>query len=115
VVFNPAWTKAESLSDQQIERVDVKVFTLSIGAAYRLNPYTTIFGDTHSCCSGSASSRRRRTSTPIRIGSRSVSSSATVRIRHGQIERPASNGIMQSPAEDPTVKVASRSDAPGRL
>jgi len=44
VVFNPAWTKAESLSDQQIERVDVKVFTLSIGAAYRLNPYTTIFG-----------------------------------------------------------------------
>ena len=44
VVFNPSWTKAESLSDQQIQRVDVNVFTLSIGAAYRLNHYTTIFG-----------------------------------------------------------------------
>ena len=44
VVFNPAWTKAESLSDRQIERVDVSVFTLSIGAAYRLNLYTMIFG-----------------------------------------------------------------------
>ena len=38
VIFNPAWTKAESLSDQQIERVDVKIFTLTLGAAYRVNP-----------------------------------------------------------------------------
>jgi hypothetical protein len=44
VIFNPAWTKAESLSDQQIQRVDVKIFTLSLGAAYRVNPYITVFG-----------------------------------------------------------------------
>jgi hypothetical protein len=44
VIFNPAWTKAESLSDQQLERVDVKIFTLSLGAAYRVNPYITVFG-----------------------------------------------------------------------
>jgi len=77
VVFNPAWTKAESLSDQQIERVDVKVVHAEHRAAYRLNPYTTIFGGYSFLLRGSASSRRRRTSTPIRIGSRSVSSSAT--------------------------------------
>ena len=44
VLFNPGWTKAESLSDQQIERVDVGVFTIGLGAAYRLNPYVTFFG-----------------------------------------------------------------------
>jgi len=44
VIFNPAWTKAESLSSRQIERVDVGVFTLGLGAAYRLNRYVTIFG-----------------------------------------------------------------------
>ena len=44
VIFNPAWTKAESLSDQQIERVDVSVFSLTLGAAYRVNPYITLFG-----------------------------------------------------------------------
>ena len=44
VLFNPAWTKAESLSSRQIERVDVGVFTLGLGAAYRLNPYVTLFG-----------------------------------------------------------------------
>jgi hypothetical protein len=44
VIFNPAWTKAESLSDRQIERVDVGVFTLGLGAAYRVNRYVTIFG-----------------------------------------------------------------------
>jgi hypothetical protein len=44
VIFNPAWTKAESLSDRQIERVDVGVFTLGLGAAYRLNHYVTFFG-----------------------------------------------------------------------
>jgi len=44
VIFNPALTKAESLSDRQIERVDVSVFTLGFGAAYRLSPSITIFG-----------------------------------------------------------------------
>jgi len=44
VIFNPAWTKAESLSSRQIERVDVSVFTLGLGAAYRVNRYVTIFG-----------------------------------------------------------------------
>jgi hypothetical protein len=44
VIFNPAWTNAESLSDQQIQRVDVSVLTLSLGAAYRVNPYITLFG-----------------------------------------------------------------------
>jgi hypothetical protein len=44
VIFNPAWTKAESLSDRQIERVDVGLFTLGLGAAYRLNHYVTLFG-----------------------------------------------------------------------
>ena len=33
VVFNPGWTKAESLSDRQIQRVDVGLFTLGLGAA----------------------------------------------------------------------------------
>jgi len=44
VIFSPAWTKAESLSDRQIQRVDVGLFTLGLGAAYRLNPYVTFFG-----------------------------------------------------------------------
>ncbi len=44
VIFNPAWTKAESLSDRQIERVDVGLFTLGLGAAYRVSRYVTIFG-----------------------------------------------------------------------
>src|SRR5215467_2249960 len=44
VVFTPAWTKAESLSDRQIQRVDVGIFTLGLGAAYRLNPFVTFFG-----------------------------------------------------------------------
>jgi len=44
VIFNPMWTKAESLSDRQIQHIDVTVFTLSLGAAYRVNPYMTVFG-----------------------------------------------------------------------
>ena len=44
VIFSPAWTKADSLSDRQIQRVDVGVFTLGLGAAYRLNNYVTFFG-----------------------------------------------------------------------
>jgi hypothetical protein len=44
VVFNPMWTKAESLSNRQIQRVDVTVFTLGLGGAYRVNPYMTVFG-----------------------------------------------------------------------
>jgi long-subunit fatty acid transport protein len=43
-VFNPMWTKAESLSNRQIQRVDVTVFTLGLGGAYRVNPYMTVFG-----------------------------------------------------------------------
>ena len=38
------WTQAESLSDRQIQHIDVSVFTLSLGAAYRLSPYITVFG-----------------------------------------------------------------------
>jgi len=44
VVFNPSWTTAESLSSRQIERVDVDLFTMGLGAAYRVNEYTTVFG-----------------------------------------------------------------------
>jgi hypothetical protein len=44
VLFNPIWTEAESLSSRQIERVDVDLFTLGLGAAYRVNPYITVFG-----------------------------------------------------------------------
>jgi len=44
VLFNPFWTKAESLSSRQIERVDVDLFTISLGAAYRVNEYITVFG-----------------------------------------------------------------------
>ncbi len=44
IIFNPMWTKAESLSDRQIQHVDVTVFTLNLGAAYRLTPYITVFG-----------------------------------------------------------------------
>ena len=44
VVFNPSWTNAESLSNRQIQRIDVSVLTLGLGAAYRLSPYVTIFG-----------------------------------------------------------------------
>jgi len=44
VIFNPIWTKAESLSDRQIQRVDVTLFTLGLGAAYRVNRYMTVFG-----------------------------------------------------------------------
>lgn len=44
ILFSPAWTKAESLSTQQLQRVDVSVFTLTLGAAYRINEYVTAFG-----------------------------------------------------------------------
>jgi len=44
VIFNPMWTKAESLSDRQVQRIDVTVFTVTLGAAYRINPYVTVFG-----------------------------------------------------------------------
>ena len=44
VIFNPGWTQAESLSDRQIQRIDIDVFTLGLGAAYRVNRYITVFG-----------------------------------------------------------------------
>jgi hypothetical protein len=44
IIFSPGWTQAESLSDQQVQRVDVDAFTLTLGAAYRLNRYVTVFG-----------------------------------------------------------------------
>jgi hypothetical protein len=47
VIFNPNWTQSESLSSKQIQRVDVSVFTISIGAAYRVNPYVAVFGGYH--------------------------------------------------------------------
>ncbi len=36
--------KAESLSDQQIQKIDVSVVSVGLGAAYRINPYITVFG-----------------------------------------------------------------------
>lgn len=44
VVLTPAWTKADSLSTRQLQRVDVTVFTVILGAAYRFNDYITAFG-----------------------------------------------------------------------
>jgi opacity protein-like surface antigen len=40
----PGMRKAESLSDRQVQRIDVTVFTVTLGAAYRINPYVTVFG-----------------------------------------------------------------------
>lgn len=44
IIFNAGWTKAESLSDQQIQKIDVSVVSVGLGAAYRINPYITVFG-----------------------------------------------------------------------
>jgi hypothetical protein len=44
VIFNPGWTQAESLSDRQIQRVDIDVVSLGLGAAYRVSRYITVFG-----------------------------------------------------------------------
>jgi hypothetical protein len=44
VIVNPGWTQAESLSDRQIQRIDIDVFTLGLGAAYRVSRYITVFG-----------------------------------------------------------------------
>ena len=44
IIFNPGWTQAESLSDRQIQRIDIDAFSLGLGAAYRINRYVTLFG-----------------------------------------------------------------------
>jgi opacity protein-like surface antigen len=44
IILNAGWTKAKSLSDEQIENIDVSVVTVGLGAAYRVNPYVTVFG-----------------------------------------------------------------------
>ena len=44
IILNAGWTKAESLSDEQIQNIDVSVVTVGLGAAYRINSYITVFG-----------------------------------------------------------------------
>ena len=44
IVLTAGWTNAESLSDQQIQNVNVTVYSVGLGAAYRLNRYFTLFG-----------------------------------------------------------------------
>ena len=44
VVFNPGYSVATTVNDQQAEQVDVKAFTLTVGAVYSLSRYVSIFG-----------------------------------------------------------------------
>jgi hypothetical protein len=44
IVLSPAWTQAKSLSDRQLQRVDVNVFTVTLGVAYRISEYLTAYG-----------------------------------------------------------------------
>jgi opacity protein-like surface antigen len=44
IILNAGWTKAKSLSDEQIQNIDVSVVTVGLGVAYRVNPYVTVFG-----------------------------------------------------------------------
>jgi hypothetical protein len=44
VVLSPGYSQAESLSSRQSEKVDIKAFTLTLGAAYPITRYVTVYG-----------------------------------------------------------------------
>ena len=44
VVLSPAYTSSESVSSRQADQVDVWAVTLTLGATYQINQYTSLFG-----------------------------------------------------------------------